>query len=265
MGRVEVHQWPCQLFEYWVSPKGPPLVPAIQAAHETALRGLSGKGHRAKWWIPALSLEADKWAVITARSALTGIAPDMQDARPTTSVALNIASAAKLQREFDLWKARESKESREAQARGEHRANLYQVMLRSVKKVDKRTARKWMLLSDNIDHLDWSKDERISVGMLMLSILAEHGGGWFELAYIRKSTGRGTVTERVIRLTEAGRRWINNHNAMTELQRPWLLPMLCPPKAWRWVDAETEEPDSQASEDTPVPTPHRAGQEEVHA
>lgn len=122
-----------------------------------------------------------------------------------------------------------------------------------------------MLLSDNIDHLDWSKDERISVGMLMLSILAEHGGGWFELAYIRKSSGRGTVTERVIRLTEAGRRWINNHNAMTELQRPWLLPMLCPPKAWRWVDAEAEEPDSQASEDTPVPTPHRAGQEEVHA
>ena len=231
-----------------------PLIPAIEELQDTAIAGINTVGRNARWWLPLLSLEAEKWAVITVRTVLTGLAPETKDSRPCTPLAIQIAKHGKLQREFDLWKKAEAEARKESD--GDY-VDLYRLMISRVKEVNPRTAKKWMKLSANVDRLEWSKDDLTHVGMRLLETLVSRGGGWFEMKLVGKGGGATRITERRLALTPIARDWIRSRHAQTELQRPFLAPMLTPPDPWRW------EPGGQGRKDPEVSTEGREGQDEV--
>lgn len=223
-----------------------PLANAIAAAQIIAMDSLGERGRPPAWAKTILTLSAEEWAVITIRSVLLGLSPAGQNSRPSLSVALNIGSNAKLQVEFNLWKEAEAERAKEARKNGEVHVNLHQLMLKRVKSVDRRNAQKWMRLSKVLTKLQWTKEERIHVGSAMISMLIEHGGGWFAEALIPRGSASSYQVERHIVLTDSAKRVLHSYQEMTELQRPFMVPMKRPPAPWKWTDDEEGTPTKVA-------------------
>jgi len=227
-----------------------PLVIGFYEIQSEAQQGFGSKGHNAVWWGPILCLSPEKLAAITIRTVLAGLQPEVAHARKWTACALLIGQNMKQEREFDLWKDRNYREARE-----QGTINLYKVMIRRVKKIDPRAVRRFMRMSTDIDRLDWTKEVRLHVGMKCLDTLIRFGNGWFECHFAGKGYGRTRHVEKTVRLTEIARRAIEDDHERCELNRPFLLPMLCEPVRWRWDEARTQrstKSGSQSSEDTEV-------------
>ena len=97
-----------------------------------------------------------------------------------------------------------------------------------------------MRLSTNLDRLNWDKSVRIHVGMKCLDLLVRHGNGWFEMQLINRGYGRTLYTEKTLRLTEIARQAIEQDHNRCELNRPFLLPMLCEPAEWRFNETKAK-------------------------
>lgn len=214
------------------------LIPAIEAAQEEALQAITRleRGRWANWWLPILSLDAPKLAFITAQSAINA---DVRLNGKATAVAIGIANGVKLQREFELWKENEyakersRKEAASAGLEVPKAVNLYKLMISRVKAIDARTARKWMQKANDFDRIDWDTDTKVAFGSKLLALLVEHGGGYFEIAMIGSGMDRRRTTERRIKLTPIAEAYLSDINEQSELNRPWLLPMLAPPAPWK--------------------------------
>lgn len=205
------------------------LVPAIREEQERTLQALTeskagNEGYRLAS-LAFLSLSPEKLALITARSAFTA----KQDFRAATALALQIASRVKLEREWELWGENERVRAKETET-----VNLVELMKSRVKNVRARSVRAWMKWADAVDTLDWSLETKTKLGAHLLNLLVQHGNGWFEFAYVPHSgRGRDFTTKRVVRLTENGRKFLDDAHAQSELTRPWLMPMVAPPKEWK--------------------------------
>lgn len=219
-----------------------PLIEAIKAKQAEAVSAFQNytRGTFARWWAPILCLEAEKWALITVRAALTGLTSELRDSRPTTPLALTIMKYGKLQREFDLWKAAEAERRKAAARSGEDYVDLYKLMMARCKNVNARNAKRWMKLAQEHDKLEWAKADMVQVGMILINLLVEHGGGWFRVELLAGRRGASYTTERHLILSEDAKNFIRNKQEKLEIQRPWLAPMLCQPRPWEFVPAETE-------------------------
>jgi hypothetical protein len=202
------------------------LVPAVEAAQAEALKTLTDPqaGRRPEWMLPILCLGAEKLALITARFAVSG---SSRSDGVATSVASNIASAVKLEREFELWRDKQ-KERGKAGA-----IDLYKLMTGRVKRVDARTAKKWMKKAEDLDRIEWDTETKVVFGMKLLELLVEHGGGYHEIVVVGAGSNSRRTTTRYVRLTAAAEAYVKDINSSTELDRPWLMPMLCPPQPWK--------------------------------
>ncbi|MBP5855707.1 hypothetical protein KAJ83_01700 [Marivibrio halodurans] len=210
-----------------------PLIPAVREAQDEAFQTIQGRGKIPKWAVPMLCLEAEKLAVVIVRSTLAGLSVEIQDYRPVTPLSIAIAGNAKTQREFDLFKQKEAEKKKAAEDSGDAAVDLYKLMERRVKKVDARNAKKWMKLSEESVALDWDKETKVHFGHKCVQLLVEHGGGWFEMQMHYKGNGRQLVTERQIKLTDVAKEYITHYHAVSELQRPFMLPMIAKPNDWK--------------------------------
>jgi DNA-directed RNA polymerase len=212
-----------------------PLVAGFQEIQEEASMGFTTKGHSAVWWTPILCLSAEKLAAVTLRTVLAGLQPSVAHARLWTACALKIGANVKQEREFDLWKDRQYQKARE-----EGTINLYKMMVRRVKKIDTKAARRFMRMEADLDRLDWTKEVRLHVGMKCLDTLVRHGNGWFEMRLTGKGYGRTRQVQKTIQLTDVVRKAIEEDHLRCELNRPFLLPMLCEPAAWVWREQRSK-------------------------
>jgi DNA-directed RNA polymerase N-terminal len=248
------------------------LVPLANAIYAQQILGqrelMEGGGRPPAWAKQLMMLTADEWAVITIRTVLTGFAPSGDDARPVTSVALNIGSNGKLQVEFNRWKEAEAERAKEARKTNTNYVNLFQLMKHRVKSVDKKTARKWMKLSERLERMSWDRDERSHVGSALIQLLVDHAGGWFTLVMVPSGSQSSYRNERHLVLTPEAKKVLHSYEEMTELQRPLLVPMRQPPVPWRWTD---EDPDAAQApikrsrrtaslQTNPDPQPQEAGE-----
>lgn len=207
------------------------MAPAINEKVQDALdRIVAGNGaSRFPWLLPMLSLTGEQWAYITGRTALSFADRE----RSATHVALAIAGRGRDQVDLENWKDHESSLKAEAKGRGATHRSVYDEMIRRVKTISPRSARKWMKKCATFERSDWSLETRTHVGNLLLHVLVENGGGWFQFDLVY-STERGRFTsERRLKLTDIAREYLQYHHAQSELTRPWMLPMLCPPNDWR--------------------------------
>lgn len=208
------------------------LIPAIREAQEEAVASIttSRAGRRQPWAGPILMLEAEKLAVITARSAMS----TEQRTRPSaTSLANRIGTEIKQQIEFDRWKAAQNAAAEAARKAGEPWLNHYRLMLSRSKTIDSRAARRWMQKGEAYEKEDWSTATKLHIGGKLLTLLVEHGGGAFEFEMVASTRGRTRSTECQVHLTDLAKQFVASRHAESELTRPWLLPMKCPPKEWK--------------------------------
>lgn len=226
-----------------------PLVIAIKAAQEEAIAGISApKGRPSTWWWPILLLSAEKMAVITARVPLQCIGSGLYaTGMAATAAAVMIASQIKTEREFELWREAQGRREKEAKTRGDKAVNLYKLMLGRVKKVDARTASKWMRQSKQLDRIEWTTEMKVHVGMKLLALLIEHSGGFFDVGKYKKVTGRRLQTVKLIVLTDEAKEFLYRRHAQNELTRPWLMPMLVPPVPWTRTEEFSCVPSVQES------------------
>lgn len=210
------------------------LIPAIQQAQVEALAYLEQPRRTPQWVYPILMLDAERLAVITARSVLT-FQRKGEVSRSVTNVAIMVAKRVKEQREFDLWKEAQAAAEKAAKAEGRPYVNVFKLMVQSVKKLDQRAVRKWIKKGEQFDREEWPTEIMVHFGWKLLDLLAQHGGGCFEIVLEPIKGKRGRKTERIVRLTPLALDYINKQHAANELTRPWLLPMVSPPKEWRVV------------------------------
>lgn len=207
-------------------------VVAIEDAQREALAGLEAKsgargGNRMPaWWAPLLSLSAEKVAVIGVRSLLTGGASG--PGRKLRSVALEIGRHMQTEREFELWRVAEDKAQKEDPARRSH----WRLMKAISKEINEAAFTMWRKKSQRLDSLGWPRDIRLQAGTKVIDLIVQHGGGWFEVGLESVSRGRFRTTERFVKLTEVAQEWVKSRHLGNELNRPWLLPMICEPRPW---------------------------------
>ena len=211
------------------------LIPAIREAQSEAVDGIANgpRGIKPRWWWLIGFLSAEKLAFITARAILTTKNKrDHASGLLFTSASLALGRHVRQELEFDMWRRAEAAKVKEAKEAGEQRVNLYKVLTERAKKVDAKAFQRWRQKIADIERLDWDRDARLAVGVKLLTLAAKHGGGWFEIILVPT---RGK-TERRIVLTEIARDAISDVNSRLEINRPFLLPMVCQPKPWRKAD-----------------------------
>jgi hypothetical protein len=201
-------------------------VEAIHAAQREAADAIvaKGKGRWDIWWWPILCLKAEQIAVIAVRTILsTDIDARGYKAVSARGLSLTIGRHMKTQREFEMWRKAENERERAARkerAEGlrpddEYIPNWWKLMSRMSPEVNERAFRKWSKKSDQYDKLDWTREMRLHVGMKVLGLIVEYGGGWFEMEVMRVNGGRGYKTERR-RPDDRGRAKLDQREAPTE-------------------------------------------------
>ena len=235
-----------------------PLVEGFKQAQNEAEIGHSKKGAYSKWWTPILCLHPEELAAITIRTVLAGMQPPM---RKTTQCAIKIAENIRFERDLHLWKDQQFKNERELGTK-----NLFKAMTRKVKKLDARSVRKFMRFEADTDRESWSKETKVHLGNKCLELLVRWAGewsvspdfratkdkkhpvfpddyhkteDWFATELIQAGYSRIRTT-KFIKLTPEAEKVIEDNHARCEFNKPYLVPMLCPPIKWRWRKAKSK-------------------------
>jgi len=208
------------------------LIPAISKRQEAAVNNYGGKAgsNLLPWHMPILCLRPEKIAYIAARTALSSIHTD----RKAASLALGISYRIKEQRNLELWGEAELKNVNRAPD-DQKPINLYKLMQNRSKDQSPRAIRRWMKLAEDFDKMELTPSQSAHLGMRLLWLLCENGGGWFEMKNVRTTNRGGIQTHKQLFLTETAKEFINHHHSISEISRPWLLPMVAPPAPWAYV------------------------------
>lgn len=205
------------------------LVPAVEAGQAEALEATTKAGEPRAWHFPLLSLSAEKWALITARTCLSA----KLEHRLCSTMAFAIARRGRDEREFEMFLDQQRQAIKDGRKEGKPVSTFMQTMIRRAEMLAPKQAKAFMKRAAAKDKLDWDKPQRAALGMYLIHLLVTNGGGWFEIQSVG-STMRGTyTTSNYVALTEATKLYLEYHHAQSELTRPWQLPMLCPPNPWR--------------------------------
>lgn len=216
--------------------EGRGLIWACEQAREEARTGLidGGLGLKPEWWWMIRFLSAEKLALITARCILTDINKADGPGNPMAGIAISVGAAVKLEMEYEAWQQR-SKEDKKAGRTRDSKGNpidVARIMRVKTGEVTAKTFRRWKRKLSSIENMEWTREMKLQIGTKLVLLAVEHGAGWFEY---RKVAYRGK-TERRIFLSELASQAIADINARLEVQRPYLLPMICPPKPWKRVE-----------------------------
>lgn len=221
----------------------PKIVAAIEAAREEAIEGIgtSGRGRPADWWWTLTTLPPDALAAIAVRTLLSSRHNNREATSnlTATTAALLIGGAVRDEVEFQQWRADSKRRAKE-----EGELDLAALLIGRFRgHVCRRTFQRWRKKCSDIVRLDWTREEKLQLGMKLLVITIENGGGWFTMQTAH-SRGR---TVRVVALSDDARAAITNLNAKLEVTRPYLLPMTCPPKPWRRTIELPTNPEQQVT------------------
>lgn len=205
-------------------------VSAIEDARQEALDGLVSperKNRPPVWWWYIAWLSADQLAFLTVRTIMTSPTLAESEGRRLLTVALGVGRALRDELDFKRWQDASKRESKET-----GKPDLAKILISRAKdSTTPRTIRNWIKKTSDIELTDWPKDVRIHIGTKLIELVVENGGGWFE---IRVDYVRGK-SERRVYLTEEAKRAVENMHGIYEVNRPYLLPTIIPPKPWTKV------------------------------
>jgi len=201
------------------------LVPGIRQAQDEAADAMRRGGFYTPHHPLLIQLEADKLAVITTRVILSVKPQAGYGSRKVTHVAMEIGSAVRDEIEFENWKT----ESKAAAKAGDAALDLAALLVARVKgNVDQKTYHRWRKKCQTLRRIPWTREQRLQLGAALLSLAVRFGRGWF-VVFDARRMGK---TERYLDLSPQAQASIQNLNTLLEVNRPYLMPMICPPKPW---------------------------------
>ena len=205
------------------------LVPAIEDAQEEAIEGIanSGKGSRAVWWWHISFISAEKLAMMTVKTILGVRTGDFSYGRSGTAVTLEIGVAVRQQIEFQRWQVRSKQTSEETGG-----PDLAAKLISRAKNFNQRQWGNWTRKIDQIETLDWTRDQRGHIGAKLLQLAIEHTNGFFILRYVQM---RGK-TQRQVFLSNECQAMIEDIHSSVEVITPAIKPMLIASKPWKWCE-----------------------------
>ena len=209
------------------------LVQPFEVARQEAIEGIAngGRGVKPTWWWLIAHVPADKLAFLTVRSVLTIRMVSRSMGRKANAICLDVGNSVKMQTEYEAW-ARVSKEKHDES--GE--PDLAKILMARAKNMNTRQWSKWRKKIDDIETLNWTREEKFHIGAKLLDLLIVHGGGFFELRYVQIRH----KTERQVFLTDLCRKMIDDCSSHLEVNAPVLRPMIVHPNRWGWNETQKE-------------------------
>lgn len=216
----------------------PTLVAAIEARQREGVGFLKGRGVTPTWVLPLLSISPEKAAFITLRTVLG------HPEKKVTPLALSIANRCQTEREFEMFaeaermRVSEGKLTKGEETLGlEKPRNIVALMKEYAGEVNERTFKKWRQKADAWERLGWSQEDREHLGALLVYELVMNAGNWFEIRMVHAEDRQ--ATQRTLHMTPEAQAFLGHARELAEVNRPWLTPMIAPPKAWEPVENET--------------------------
>lgn len=155
---------------------------------------------------------------------------------PLTQVEALIGDTIKAQMELEVWMENQKKVSKAA-----GKKSLVQITKENFPHLSRKKwaemRRRWY----SVPQMTWTTRLKVELGAMLVKALVEDGGGWFA---IEKMTGmvskthKGRSTILVLGISEEAREYLSDLNNRLEVTRPYLLPMICPPRPWIHVEPE---------------------------
>ena len=207
------------------------LVPAIAAAQDIAVEGISnsGKGVRPVWWWYISFISPEKLALITIRAMMSKNKKSGYLGRPATNIFVSIGLAVRQQLEFETWLQNSKREAKETGGR-----DVAARLLARSKNFNQRQWTNWSRKIEGIITLDWPREVRTHVGAKLVELVIESTGGFFEMRYVQG----GGKTQRQIFLSDACEAMIEDLNSRVEAVSPVQKPMIAPPLPWVWSEKD---------------------------
>ncbi len=205
-----------------------PMVARIREEQWRVLEAWEKPDHRkigdGDWVL--LCLPADTLAATTVLHALVAASDHFAK---WTGLCLSLGTRLKNEYDYARWEQAEKVAAKDDPAH----LNMVGLMRARNKVIDERVFRKWSKKAKTFSSSAWESKTRIQAGSLLLTYLVE-SNGWFEVQLKRE----GVQTVRILAMTEAGQRWIRGRHADNELLRPYLLPMICEPLDYAYVEVQ---------------------------
>ena len=176
-------------------------------------------------WV-LLTMPAEVIGTVTVLHALS-VAPASSGGVNFTGCSVALGTKIKAEYDFRRWgeAEREAEKKRKAAGVTEWVPNLFDLMRSRNKTVDTRVFRKWSKKAPLFNASAWTKTTRVQVGALLLGLLVECDG-WFKVFTGPVVAGR---QHKMFAMTAEGLAFVQERHARNELERPYLLPMLCEP------------------------------------
>lgn len=216
------------------------VMPGVEAEVATiqalALDGIAnaGKGGQPAWWWMVAHLPADRTAFITLRTLLAGAPRErLGRARRCTTMAVGIADGLWMQLDYETWVEAEKRRQKVARAAGEEPHDMLAALKSRCRTVDRRAWDRWTWKIKRARSERWPTDAKVSVGTALIDCAVRGGGGWFEQ---RLQSVGGGKTERQIVLSDAAVAALQDLEQRAAIARPMRMPMICPPREWRWEE-----------------------------
>lgn len=211
-----------------------PLSALILVLQNQAVEGLTKRGSNAAWYEPITRLPADEWAVITFRIAARACfdasgGPLAGKEAAAGNLARAIAAAARSQMEFRLITEKPEEGDEEKPISTSHFDALTIIKARGM--IAKSSWPKFVekLLGMRVKPLDTAA--QTSLGAVLLKALVDASGGVFRLDKALNKEGneelRLTVEPEALEI-------LREREAIAEVARPWLLPMIVRPNPWSY-------------------------------
>ncbi len=152
-------------------------------------------------------------------------------------IAKNIGHRCETERALELFKETERAKEKAQEEAGEGRPeNVYKLMCHYAREVNPRTFKRWRRKVADFDAAPWGEDVMVAMGMKLIHLMVEYGGGWFQVRVVNRHTRRSMVkTRKLLEMTPEAEAFLGDQRTLDEVNRPWLVPMISRPVPWEMV------------------------------
>ncbi|MGH2619851.1 MAG: DNA-directed RNA polymerase [Anaerolineales bacterium] len=179
-----------------------------------------------KWYDHLLVADAAAAAYITIRTCLS----------TTERLAQRLIIAKRIGRMLNLevrWRALREAEAARDKAVTTPPYNRITYLVKAAGQASPKVVRKWLKKLNDIETVIWPERMCAEIGVALLARLLETCPDTFERHQYKSHRFGKWITQETVRLTEKARARLEATYKEFADERPWLMPMVCPPLYWQ--------------------------------
>ena len=143
----------------------------------------------------------------------------------THTLAARIAGVLQMQCQLELMSAQEGEA-----AKDEGRRNRIKDLKKTVKAINPATIKKWMVILDDLDKLEWAWEERVRIGMTLIHLVERGLSEYVTIQTVRRMANRRSSWRTEVVFTDRTNAHLKAQEELKANESPWLVPMIAPPR-----------------------------------